>query len=241
MPGIRIGLVADLWRYPVKSFGGERSRRLFVGPYGIHGDRTHAVVNARGAVVTVRRNSRMLGFGARHADAEATRDVRIATPDGEELPVDDPALEALLTGELGQEARLARSPVGVFDAAALHIVTDASVRRVAEWTGRELTTRRFRPNVVVELELPDPFTEAGWIGGHLAIGESAVAGIVSLTERCAVTTLDPDTLERDDTVLATLANRLDNLFGAYAQVARPGWVHVGDPVVLHPPPAAPSG
>ncbi|MFN8124305.1 MAG: MOSC domain-containing protein [Thermoleophilia bacterium] len=241
MSGTRIGLVADLWRYPVKSFAGERSRHLFVGPYGIQGDRTHAVVSPTGSVVTVRRASRMLNFAARHADPEASRGVLVTTPDGTELPVDDPALGPALTAELDRDAQLARSPVGVFDAAPLHIVTDASVRQVAEWSGRDLDTRRFRPNIVVELEVPDPFAEAAWVGGFVAFGEGAVAGIVSPTERCAVTTLDPDTLERDNTVLANLANRLDNLFGVYAEVARPGWVRVGDPVVLIPSQDTPSG
>jgi hypothetical protein len=232
--GTRIGLVADLWRYPVKSFGGERSRRLFIGPYGIQGDRTHAVVSPTGAVVTVRRARRMMHFGARHAEPEASRGVTVTLPDGTEVPVEDPALGPVLTAELGRDARLARSPVGVFDAAPLHIVTDASVRTVAEWSGRDLDVRRFRPNVVVELEVPDAFAEARWVGGLVAFGEGAVAGIVSPTERCAVTTLDPDTAERDNAVLATLADRLDNLFGVYAEVARPGWVRVGDPVVLAP-------
>lgn len=235
MSGTRIGLVTDLWRYPVKSFGGERSRHLFVGPYGIQGDRTHAVISPRGEVVTVRRASPMLNFGARHADPEASRDVLVAMPGGPELRVDDPSLGPLLTEALGRDVQLARSPVGVFDAAPLHIVTDASVRRMGEWTGSDLDTRRFRPNIVVELEDPEPFAEAGWVGGLVAFGEGgAVAGVVSPTERCAVTTLDPDTLERDNAVLANLANRRDNLFGVYAEVARPGWIRVGDPVVLLP-------
>ena len=31
--------MSDLWRFPVKSFGGERVRRAFVGPFGLLGDR----------------------------------------------------------------------------------------------------------------------------------------------------------------------------------------------------------
>ena len=40
--------MADLWRFPVKSFGGERLRRAFVGPFGILGDRRVAVVDGAG-------------------------------------------------------------------------------------------------------------------------------------------------------------------------------------------------
>jgi uncharacterized protein YcbX len=62
--------------------------------------------------------------------------------------------------------------------------------------------------------------------------------VVSPTERCAVTTFDPDTLERDNRVLAGLARDRENLFGVYAAVARPGWARVGDPVALAAAPAA---
>jgi uncharacterized protein YcbX len=68
MPDRLVGLVADLWRYPVKSFGGERIRRIFVGPYGFHGDRRFAAVTPDGAVLTARRKSAMLGFRARFPD-----------------------------------------------------------------------------------------------------------------------------------------------------------------------------
>ena len=40
--------------------------------------------------------------------------------------------------------------------------------------------------------------------------------VVSPTERCAVTTFDPDTLERDNRVLAGLARERENFFGVYA-------------------------
>ena len=61
--------------------------------------------------------------------------------------------------------------------------------------------------------------------------------VVSPTERCAITTFDPDTLERDNRVLAGLARSRENLFGVYARVARPGWVRVGAAVRLAPAPA----
>ena len=44
--------------------------------------------------------------------------------------------------------------------------------------------------------------------------------VVSPTERCAITTFDPDTLERDNRVLAGLARERENLFGVYARGPR---------------------
>lgn len=43
------------------------------------------------------------------------------------------------------------------------------------------------------------------------------------TERCAVTTWDPDTLERDIRVLVTIARERENVFGVYCRVVRGGW------------------
>ena len=50
-----MGIVSDLWRFPVKSFGGERLRRAFVGPFGVLGDRRFAVVDEDGRGLSARR------------------------------------------------------------------------------------------------------------------------------------------------------------------------------------------
>ena len=63
--------------------------------------------------------------------------------------------------------------------------------------------------------------------------------VVSPTERCAITTFDPDTLERDNRVLAGLARERENLFGVYARVVRPGWAEVGATVRAAVPAAGP--
>jgi len=232
MAEVRVGLVADLWRFPVKSFGGERIRNVFVGPYGFRGDRRFAAITPDGAVVTARRKSAMLGFRARFPDPDQIEHARVTAPSGQELAIDDPDLARLLMGELGHEAQMARSGAGVFDAAPIHIVTDRSLRQIDAWVGQELDVARFRPNIVVELEPDLPaFVEAGWIDRDLEIGQVEVR-IVSPTERCVVTTIDPDTLDRDRDVLARLATERDNLFGVYAQVTRPGWLRIGDQITL---------
>ena len=47
---------------------------------------------------------------------------------------------------------------------------------------------------------------------------------------------DPDTLERNNEILKTIVDRRENLFGIYAEVLRPGWLRVGDPVAIDDPP-----
>lgn len=227
----RVGLVADLWRFPVKSFGGERVRRAFVGPFGLLGDRRYGVVEEGGAEpLTARKVSRMLGFTARYTDGDGADAVEVRTPDGLALPPDDPELTAALGHELGRPVAMTRNPIAIHDAAPLHLLSQSSLAALGEVLGTELDVRRFRPNVVVELESPHPFGEAAWPGLRLAIGDAVAIDVIVGTERCAVTTFDPDTLERDTTVLAAIAKERDNLFGVYARVVSTGWIAVGDPI-----------
>jgi uncharacterized protein YcbX len=225
-----IGVVSDLWRFPVKSFAGERLRRAFVGPFGIIGDRRHGVVGPDGTLLSARRVPRLLGFAAwtSEEDGEA---VEVRTPSGVRLGVGDPALVPLLTEAAGLEdpVRVERSPMGLHDAAPLHVLSEPTLSAMSGWLEDEVDRRRFRANVVVDPADPEPFAEAGWVDGRIALGEVLIEVVVP-TERCAVTTWDPDTLERDTRVLANIARRRENFFGVYARVLRPGWIAVGDPV-----------
>jgi hypothetical protein len=47
-----------------------------------------------------------------------------------------------------------------------------------------------------------------------------------------MTTIDPDTLERDPEVLRDIGRRFGGLLALNADVLHPGTIHVGDPVEL---------
>jgi len=230
--GEPIGLVADLMRFPVKSLGGERLRRAFFGPFGLIGDRRHAVADRDGQLLTARRAPALLGYRASARDRDAGEGAEVETPTGRRLAWGEPALAAELSEVVGRPVTVEHSPLGVFDASPVHLVSDASLAAVDRWLDSEVDRRRFRPNLIVEPADRRPFAEDGWTGRRLAVGETLVLEVVSPTARCAVTTIDPDTLERDTRVLAALARERENLFGVYARVGRPGWVSLGDPVTL---------
>ena len=59
----------------------------------------------------------------------------------------------------------------------------------------------------------------------------------SLRARCPMTTVDPDTLERDPEVLKDIGRRFRGRIALNADVRRPGLVSVGDAVELVPPAA----
>lgn len=227
-----VGIVSDLWRFPVKSFAGERSRRAFVGPFGILGDRRLAVFDEAGERLNARRGRAMLGFAARCGAPDTGEDVEVRTPAGLALPWDDPEVTDELCTALGRSVTLVRSAVGHHDAAPIHIVGTRSLEEGSRWTdGDPLDRRRFRANLVVETDDPEPFAEQAWVGSTLHIGdEGPVLSVVSPTERCVITTFDPDTQERDNRVLAGLARERENFFGVYASVVRAGWIAVGDAI-----------
>lgn len=222
-------MVSDLWRFPVKSFGGERLRRVFAGPFGLLGDRRHSVIGAEGPL-TARRTHGLLEYSARFAEVEAAGHALVSGPAGEDLAPSDPVLAAALSELAGEPVTVEARAYGFFDVAPVHLLGEASLAALGEALGAELDRRRFRANILVDAG-PEPFAEDAWIGHRVTAGD-AVLEVVVNTERCAVTTFDPETLERDSRVLTALAKERENLFGVYARVVRAGWIAVGDPVTV---------
>ena len=95
--------------------------------------------------------------------------------------------------------------------------------------------RRFR--MLVTLENAEPWEEDGWVGHDVAIGE-AVVSVELPTPRCATTTRDPATGERDWDALRAikdlrgLARDGTIVFGVSATVVRPGTIRIGDAVTV---------
>ena len=57
--------IKEIWRYPVKSMGGERLERATLTELGIAGDREVLVLNQQGRAVTARSHPALLGHHAR--------------------------------------------------------------------------------------------------------------------------------------------------------------------------------
>ena len=119
-----------------------------------------------------------------------------------------------------------------FDILPLLVATDGAV---AEF-GRDV--RRLRPNIVIGGV--EGLAESGWAGAELHIGD-AVIWLESLRARCPMTTVDPDTLERDPQVLKDIGRRFLGRIALNADVLRPGIVRVGDTVELVLPLAVAGG
>ena len=114
-----VGTVAEIWRYPVKSMGGERLARSAITTRGLHADRMWAVRDVElGTFTTARRWPALLQCSARFVEDPAGRpagpgdvlDVIVTFPDGSELAGSDPAIHDRLSELIGKPARLESLP-----------------------------------------------------------------------------------------------------------------------------------
>jgi uncharacterized protein YcbX len=130
-----VGTVESLWRYPVKSMGGEQLESAFAGFSGIYGDRIYAFRDAAAPpgfpYLTAREREQMLLYHplfrhAEHASRPQNQDaaealspgvtpvyaesedlmVDVRIPDGACLAIDDPALVQLLSEGLRERHQL---------------------------------------------------------------------------------------------------------------------------------------
>ena len=110
-----------------------------------------------------------------------------------------------------------------FDVLPLLVATDGAVTAF----GRDI--RRLRPNILIGGV--DGLDETQWPGADLHIGD-AMVHLDSRRGRCPMTTVDPDTLERDPEVLRDIGRRFGGRLALNAAVVRGGAVRVGDAVAL---------
>lgn len=192
------------------------------------------MLDETGDVLSARRARALLGFRAHCAEQDTGESVQVVTAQGWELAWDDPAVADELSEALGQRVQLVRNPVGVHDVAPIHLLSLGSLTAARAWVDDEdIDRRRFRANIILDLESAEPYVEDGWVGAAVEIGDGGpVLEVISPAERCVITTFDPDTIARDNRVLAGLARTRDNLFGVYALVRRAGWIEVGAPARL---------
>ena len=214
--------VSALWRYPVKSLGGEPLSSARLTADGVAGDRTVHVRGSRGPL-TGRTRSGLLVLPADTG------------PDGPRVAGhawDSPAAGELVQAAAGPDAELAPyDGPERFDIANLLVATDGAVARFGS------DVRRLRPNLLLA-GVPD-HTEPTWSGSALAIGD-ALVGVHSVRARCVVTTIDPDTGAQDLDVFRRIRREFGGELALNCWVIRPGTVSIGDEARLVPTDAQPA-
>jgi uncharacterized protein YcbX len=221
-----------------------------VRPSGVEGDREWAVIDSdSGRLLSAKRYSALL-----QASAGGTG---FTLPDGTAVAYDDPSVNGVLSAWIGQRVHLAHvegstrvdyemtfeppnddaeyvtipAPPGTFlDLAGIHLVSAqtldacAKARPDLDWD-----VRRFRPNVVVDVEGLEPFGEDGWCGSSVQVG-GAVLSARQPTVRCAMPLRAQPGLARQRDLYAAMEELHRNHLGIYMDVVAPGTIRVGDPV-----------
>jgi len=247
----RVGTVAEVWRYPVKSFQGERVEQLSVGPGGATGDRMLAVVDpAAGKVLSAKRYADLLMASARLEGDE----VIVTLPTNESYSASDPSVHAALSSWLDKDVRLEAPPTdGVFpmemytgmsdettplfdwpgppgtwlDLADAHWLTTSSLAAASSLHPEgNWDVRRFRPTALIDAT-DDGFTEDAWASVELG---GVGSDVIMATPRCSMPSRGQPGLDRDMAIGTTIRDGHQNNLGVYAAITRAGTVAVGDAV-----------
>ncbi|WP_418961073.1 MOSC domain-containing protein [Streptomyces tritici] len=231
-----VGVIERIWRYPIKSTGGESLPSVDVDTRGLVGDRLFAVRDAEGRLGSgknTRRFRRMPGLlHLRSRCVDGSDRPELLDPHGVAVP--DPT--AYLRGYLGRDdVDVAREDaVPHFDQLPLSVLTTATLDWVRSAVpGVPVDERRFRPNLLVRTP-PDtpPFVEDEWFGSKARIGDDLCVAFVRSSERCVMTNEAQQDLPHASQVLRALADAHDTRLDALATIAEPGRVSVGDLLVL---------
>jgi uncharacterized protein YcbX len=126
------------------------------------------------------------------------------------------------------------SPPGTyFDAYTLHVLTTATLARLAkDAPASQVDVRRFRPNFVIETAPGlEGYVEVGWAGRKLRVGGLAVEATIACP-RCVMVTHGFADLPKDPGILRAIVREANQNVGVYANATGAAQVAVGDPVEL---------
>lgn len=211
---VNVGRVAELWRFPVKSFQGEPMPALDVTATGVAGDRRYGLRDPRtGKILSAKRHGVLL---TAHAWTDGG-EVVFRLPAGSEHLAADPAASEVISAWLGFDVVLEEAstehgngvyefafdiddspdaeyfdidipPGGFVDLAGAHLLTTASIAAVgAHHEAGAWDVRRFRPTALIDTGEAEGYVEDAWVGGTITLGAAAVA--VDLpTIRCVMPT-----------------------------------------------------
>jgi uncharacterized protein YcbX len=232
---------------PVKGMRHLSFDRIALDEHGAVGDRAFCVVDpARARVLRTVQHPSLISVVARVDDGLLSMSLPggfvSAVPEvtGESLACDywgrtvDLDLlagphSAALSDLLGRDVRLAAAPRGgVVFAAPVTVVGTASLRALAERTGRPVEAARFRATLVVETD--EPFVEDSWLGAEASAGGVRLR-IGGRIPRCAVIDHHPSTGVKDSRLLKALVEHRpvnkagEPMFGVYAECVAAGVVH----------------
>ncbi len=209
---VKLGELAAIWCYPVKSLAGNALESTRVEREGLPGDRAYA-----------------LEITAGHA--------RVGKPlRGKEHNLlhtaHDAATAAKLAAERGVCVEMRHEPHSrFFDAAPVSIIFDRWIAQVERALEMRLDPRRWRPNFYARAAEDFRYSEADLVDRIIEIGDTVLRVRETIT-RCVTPTYDIQTGESKNEVLAYVAQQRANVMGIYCEVELAGTVRAGDDLLL---------
>lgn len=175
---IQVGAISALYRYPVKSMGGERVQFADLGWFGLEGDRRFGLrrIDDRGGFpwLTAGKLPELILWVPLRRDPafDGGLPTHVRTPEGEELEMFGSELAAEVGRRHGAPVEMMYLDRGIFDEASVSVMTAATVEEIGRLSSLPPDVRRFRPNVVITTLRGVPFEEDDWVGGVLSFGSS---------------------------------------------------------------------
>jgi uncharacterized protein YcbX len=258
-----VGQVAWIATAPVKGLRLSLRDDAFLARSGIEGDRAFYLVDDEGRLVNGKRAGALFRVTATVLDEVVT----LRLPDGSTVegevapgravetnfygrPVYGHAVEGPWAAALSELVGLPLTLVRADETgagldrgaeAAASLVSTAALDALAEAAGVKgpVDGRRFR--MTLGVSGITAHEEDGWLGRRIAVGDAVVVPRGNVG-RCRVTTLGPETGERDLKTLDVIADYRADVetteplpFGVWCEVVAPGRIAVGDPVAPEAP------
>lgn len=159
----------------------------------------------------------------------------VQSPAGNWLGIHSDQLRQEISDRIGCDVELMSLKHGIFDDAPISIIASKTISHVCEQAEIGADRRRFRANVVVDLDNDEPFAEDDLIGRIVAFGDTKHAPAIYVTKRdmrCKMIGLDPDTAKHDASVIKATIRLNENNAGVYGTVVRTGRINQGDSIFL---------
>lgn len=233
--------ISEIWRFPVKSVGGEQLSLASVTEFGILGDRGWGIHDGEtNTVLTARRAPELLFANARLEGA----DVRIDLPDGSSVSSADDDVHERLSAWLGRavELRAAGDVGGTYEVpldfendenwvswqgpgGAWHDSGKSRLSMVSRASLGDWDHRRFRTNLILDGEGED-----GLVGSAVQVGAEVRLDVRKRIDRCVIVTRPQPGLDRSLDVLRTINAERESCLAVGALVETAGTIGRGDPI-----------
>ncbi|MDP8079794.1 MOSC domain-containing protein [Phocoenobacter skyensis] len=258
-------VISQLWIYPIKSCKGVAVSSVDLLESGLRYDREMMIVDDVGKFVTQRSDKILAHIDVELPNEKSVQltfnQDKITFEKQYIFPVnttvwkrDIPAFDQgdevadFLSGIIGRNVRLlATRPIDTLnaqknilfqDGQAVHLLTESSLNHIQQLLPDcDIDVRRFRPNMVIAKnksdEILDAFSEDNW---QKVSTEQIDLTITKLCERCAIPSINPQTLDKERAVDNYLKQYriIDKkpMFGVCGYGSKLGTLNIGDTIIV---------